>query len=330
MKDRVPANPGRVLITPENGSAAFYATMTRADNPTQEGDPLNKNTLLKDATAALFGLGTDAVPDDVLAMLAPYTKYFWKKQQLDISVLLGSQTNVVHNYSSSGGMTVYYSSEIEYVSRSEAKLKNPSSITITSGGASEINANVKGKYFYTTMHNTLYFMPSTARAENGSSVSLTIPAQLVTIKSTDVGNPDFVHSVSRDAYPDSGIIDGVEYVFLGKPLDNAISAAKIETGSYVGTGTYGADNPCSITFDFEPKLIIITASTSSGYLATGFFVYGLMNFIGLRSNSTSGGNATAWYGSVSWDGNTVSFNASSHAMNQFNESGRTNYYVAVG
>ena len=70
MKDRVPANPGRVLITPENGSAAFYATMTRADNPTQEGDPLNKNTLLKDATAALFGLGADAVPDDVFKSLS--------------------------------------------------------------------------------------------------------------------------------------------------------------------------------------------------------------------------------------------------------------------
>lgn len=69
MKDRVPANPGRVLITPENGAAAYYATMTRADNPTQQGDPLNKNTLLKDATAALFGMGADAVPDDVFAAI---------------------------------------------------------------------------------------------------------------------------------------------------------------------------------------------------------------------------------------------------------------------
>ena len=69
MKNRISENPGRVLIAPENGSAPFYATMTRADNPTQEGDPLNKNTLLKDATAALFGLGTDAVPDDALVAL---------------------------------------------------------------------------------------------------------------------------------------------------------------------------------------------------------------------------------------------------------------------
>lgn len=70
MRDRVPMNPGRVLITPENGNAAYYATMTRADNPTQEGDPLNKNTLLKDSTAALFGLGADAVPDDVFVEIS--------------------------------------------------------------------------------------------------------------------------------------------------------------------------------------------------------------------------------------------------------------------
>ena len=71
MKDRIPVNPGRVLINPEDGSAPFYATMTRADSPTQEGTPLNKDSLLKDTTAALFGLGADAVPDDVLASIKP-------------------------------------------------------------------------------------------------------------------------------------------------------------------------------------------------------------------------------------------------------------------
>ena len=70
MKDRVPLNPGRVLIDPENGGAPYYATMTRADNPIQEGTPLNKSTLLKDSTAALYDLGEDAVPDDALALAA--------------------------------------------------------------------------------------------------------------------------------------------------------------------------------------------------------------------------------------------------------------------
>lgn len=70
MKNRVSKYPGRVLLIPEDGSAPFYVTMERADEPTQAGDPLNKNTFLKDATAALFGLDPTAVPDDVLKKIA--------------------------------------------------------------------------------------------------------------------------------------------------------------------------------------------------------------------------------------------------------------------
>ena len=64
MENRQPTYPGRVLITPESGNP-YYATLTRADEPTAEGTPLNKQTLLQDATAALFGLTPEAVPDDV-------------------------------------------------------------------------------------------------------------------------------------------------------------------------------------------------------------------------------------------------------------------------
>lgn len=67
MQDRVPTagQQGRVLITPEDGSAPFYARVSMADNPTQPGTPFSKETMLKDATAALFGLDATAVPDDV-------------------------------------------------------------------------------------------------------------------------------------------------------------------------------------------------------------------------------------------------------------------------
>ena len=68
MQDRVPLYPGRVVLTPVSGQANTY-DMTRADQPTQEGTPLNKASLLKDATAALYGLGTDAVPDDALSAI---------------------------------------------------------------------------------------------------------------------------------------------------------------------------------------------------------------------------------------------------------------------
>lgn len=68
MQDRVPLYPGRVRLTPVAGQENTY-DMVRADQPSQAGTPLNKDSLLKDATAALYGLGADAVPDDVLAKI---------------------------------------------------------------------------------------------------------------------------------------------------------------------------------------------------------------------------------------------------------------------
>lgn len=71
MKDRIPANPGRVLITPESG-APYYATLTRADNPRQEGDALNKKNLLPDEVAEKLGLDPAAnpVPSDAFEHIA--------------------------------------------------------------------------------------------------------------------------------------------------------------------------------------------------------------------------------------------------------------------
>lgn len=84
MTDRQPKYPRRILITPEDGSAQFYATWERADEPTDVGTPINKNTLLKDATALLLG-GNPAtmLPDDALRAL---------NGKISASVVSGSYT----------------------------------------------------------------------------------------------------------------------------------------------------------------------------------------------------------------------------------------------
>ena len=69
MKDRIPLYPGRVKLNPVSGQANTF-DLTRADQPTQEGTPLNKASLLKDATAALYGKTAEAVPDDLLSVLS--------------------------------------------------------------------------------------------------------------------------------------------------------------------------------------------------------------------------------------------------------------------
>lgn len=42
IKDRAPGVLGRRLVVPESGGQSYYAKITRADNPTQEGTPLNR------------------------------------------------------------------------------------------------------------------------------------------------------------------------------------------------------------------------------------------------------------------------------------------------
>ena len=71
MKDRVSKYPGRVKLIPVEGQENVY-DLRRADEPEEEGTPLNAATFLRDATAELAGLsrmGSEATPDDVFNVL---------------------------------------------------------------------------------------------------------------------------------------------------------------------------------------------------------------------------------------------------------------------
>lgn len=69
MQDRVPTYPGRVKLTPVAGQADTY-DLIRADQPTQEGTPLSKATLLSDGTEeAIWGDANDRTVDQALAKL---------------------------------------------------------------------------------------------------------------------------------------------------------------------------------------------------------------------------------------------------------------------
>lgn len=69
MQDRVPTYPGRVKLTPVTGQADTY-DLIRADQPTQQGTPLSKATLLSDGTEeAIWGDANDRTVDQALKEL---------------------------------------------------------------------------------------------------------------------------------------------------------------------------------------------------------------------------------------------------------------------
>ena len=93
---------------------------------------------------------------------------------------------------------------------------------------------------------------------------------------------------------------------------------RIVYGSYVGDGRVGEDKPVSLTFDFYPAAVLVTAN-SGGLPAV--FIHGCT-----RAQSPNRYDMT-----VSWTDNGLnwSFNGSS-GYDVLNGSGATYYYVALG
>lgn len=70
MKDRTPKYPGRVQLTPVDGTENTF-DIVRADEPIEQGTPINKKTLLTDETAYLLELKVDdPTPDDAFNHIA--------------------------------------------------------------------------------------------------------------------------------------------------------------------------------------------------------------------------------------------------------------------
>lgn len=362
MQDRIPLYPGRVTMTPVAGQANTF-DMVRADDPTQEGTPLNKATFLKDATAALYGMGASAVPDDVLAELGKYKQYWWRRRLPagDWEYLQSSDRNEYPDSIESNGYVVNVGniiSEKGSIAANDARtpikyadavitsqtgtlsLVSPSELTVSGTTASKYNV-LKGKYILledgATTGITSGFLPTGVYYIPDDAI-FSISASSRRIVSVD-------KYAIVTAIP---LIDGYEYEYLGIPLDNAVTAPRIETGSYVGTGTYGASNPNTLTFVFVPKFVIFI---DNGYYNGSKTIYEALfqrarNLVNcellpdsygdsayfLGPSGYSGRQYTDWK-EAAWKtngGKTINWLSTNSAVYQFNEINKTYYYIAIG
>lgn len=103
MRDRSPTKPNRMLIMPENGSA-YYAEITRADEPTDTGTPLNKATFLSDSTAKELELDGDPVPSQALVQVWDAAM---RADGLTRAIALDANVNDKSNRSAIGEFTRY-------------------------------------------------------------------------------------------------------------------------------------------------------------------------------------------------------------------------------
>lgn len=336
MQDRIPLYPGRVTMTPVAGQANTF-DMVRADDPTQAGTPLNKATLLKDATAALYGLGTGAVPDDVLAELGKYKQYWWRRRDLGHYILQEtsiSDPRPIYVIRSSVVTYTYGSSVTINQTDRTVTINNPQTLTTQNTPNASVFDPLIGSYYMCDkpmrhpntgqeimLANTLYFIPDgTTITNNGEGYYLATAAMKISTQKTAPGDWEYIHSATRSAYPDSGTQDGHEYEYLGIPFDNAVTVPKIEMGSYAGTGESGSNKKNTLTFSRKPLAVIIQAIDAR-------------RFAVLLNGCTSGNAVSVGSGdrvNVSWTDTSVSWYHSETSSIQMNDSGITYLYMAIG
>lgn len=488
MFDRIPLHPGRVKMTPVAGQANTF-DMVRADDPTQAGTPLNKATLLKDVTAALYGLGIGAVPDDVLAELGKYKQYWWRRRLSAGERYTEQKTSLTSSVSISGSdssWTLKLAKSITINPSSGAiELSDPENYAMNSISYETAKALAqKGPCYITNLKGAtsdVYYIPANATADTGAFANNSTatlfyyedsdgdtdfmilggskanpPGKKVTSAKTNApaGDWEYLQSSNLSAYPDSGevpissiwvehrennsdtlleynqsysyateisidqatgevslispqtttatnassemsfikskapcylktsydpskiyyvpagatygssytntlqgngfpvqfgssgnphgmVVTAVqetisyEYEYLGIPFDNAVTAPKIETGSYVGTGTYGASNPNTLTFGFAPKFVwIYEWFRSDGWHDAGdaakipFEIIPEGEFGRTYPPSTDPIPSTNTYSKRV--GSTLYWYNTSSAGNQLNYSDSTYYYIAIG
>lgn len=117
-------------------------------------------------------------------------------------------------------------------------------------------------------------------------------------------------------------------------FDDAESKAKFEAGTYVGTGTYGEENPNTLTFRFEPKFVFISIGTP-GVNSNRFKPYSWHSIVstGYMYNdydAVSSSTAKYMYCETTMFGNTISWYNASSAESQGNYTGITYHYIAIG
>jgi hypothetical protein len=104
----------------------------------------------------------------------------------------------------------------------------------------------------------------------------------------------------------------------------AITAFGVRTtvGSYVGTGTYGSGNAVTLTFDFEPKFVVVSVQGDP-------YGHHLILVNGITHMGFCGGTSSTNDNIISWGTNTVSWYNTTNASYMMNAA--TNYYyIAIG
>jgi len=319
----------------------------------------SKEEILTDATKAAFGFSADAVPNHIFTHLGKYNQHWWRRYgYIPAHATETAFTNKSFMVTASASHYFYidYADSYEVANDGTVSLVNAKRIETTPQGTSYIQDTIRGKYFAARLLNNsshvvggICYCDAAATISQGSASSGTYTkgfvvssGKMITGVAESTDGVEYVQSIERNAYPDTGVSNGSLYEYLGVPFHNAVAVPKIVTGSYDGTHVLGKENPNRLTFDFVPKVVWIVGYTSSDgswysiESTHGFVLMDLLTteFVSNRPPALGSSDLRDVYSRKSEDGKTLEwyYNSSveSYSSKQLNYLNQTYYYMAIG
>lgn len=296
----------------------------------QRGTDLSPENLISDDTSEMFG-GAET-PNEAFAILGKYNQYWWRYKRPIVSVGEAEFAQIVYST-----QTVQYSDGYAFdFIRGHKKephviLKEPvQSVSLRySADKEEADSLLKGKYVLGA-NSEIWHVIGDEPSYTGSS-RLYMQSEKISMQLPD--GWEYVQSNDRHAYPDNVETGDIQYQFLGRPFDNAVTPysadLKIEIGYYFGTGVCGANNKNSLTFSFTPVMVFIAGAGGDWHSQGLPYIWGKSSF---PSWITDGSWAVC---SVAVDDKTMSWYHTTAASSggityQLNTAGGKYLYIAIG
>lgn len=210
---------------------------------------------------------------------------------------------------------IKYGESVSVTDTGTASIASESELTVTSDSSQSAVNKLKGKFFRFSQLpfsssafsvGKIYFFPANTVFTKQSSGNW-YASKYQTVTSHGKTEPEYT----------------IEY--LGK-LGNK---ARVQVVSYVGMGTYGDGNQCSITANFKIKSAIMMYH----YIPSAGSIFMISDELSTDYTSAIGfskDNANYSWGKKSADGKTLFWYGTRSASGQFNESGKTYYVLCIG
>ena len=221
------------------------------------------------------------------------------------------------------GIHWQYSDSISVQDNGSLSLDNPSQLLNAGTSTGGKLSLLLGKFARLISNGSI--IPSTNPFYNGAYVY--IPADTMITSGIQI---DRYQPVTGYA----AIPAGTTIEYLGKLGDKA----RVQVVSYVGTGTYGESNPCRLTFDFPPKVVMFLrgykkGSTQFGNLTASHSddnkIVTPESLVTTYTRYNGFGGPFGSYAKKSEDGKTI-FWYNEQSSTQGNDTGYTYYFLAIG